>query len=94
MTTAKLVMMIVTAQVALDSIAKEVAQAIGPQAKDEVQRLVNKYLVIDETEEAGPVLCAHLAHLYQLLEHYRVKLIDFDAKEIINPQVAGTKTVQ
>lgn len=94
MTTAKLVMMIVTAQVALDSIAKEVAQAIGPQAKDEVQRLANKYLVIDETEEAGPVLCAHLAHLYQLLEHYRVRLIDYGGEDGSSAEVPGTETVQ
>ena len=94
MTTAKLVMMIVTAQVALDSIAKEVAQAIGPQAKGEVQRLVNKHLAIDEHEEPGPVLCAHLAHLYQLLEHYRVSLIEFDARENGDGRIAGAETVQ
>jgi len=94
MTTPKLIMMIVTAQVAIDSIAQEVTQAIGPQAKGEVQWLVKKHLAIDESDEAGPVLCAHLLLVYHLLEHYRVSLIEYAAKEGDNGQVAGRETVQ
>ncbi len=99
MTTSKLLMMIVTAQVALDSIAREVAQSLmtsrsGSEAGGEVKRLVDKHLSIDEGEEAGLVLCAHLAHLYHLLEQYRVSLIEFDARESGDTQMAGTETVQ